>query len=158
MYTSVTLTFNGAKAMSIFDTGKACTFSAMSGVILNNGEPVKNALIKRETHWQSKVSDETTTDEKGYFEFPARFERSIAAVLPQEFVVTQKLFVLHEGKSHEIWTGVKRKKEENTETDGGPIVATCNLDHDDKVIFIDRQPFSTKCVWNVTPKKPKSSF
>lgn len=144
--------------MSIFDIGKACTFSAMSGVILNNGKPVKNAIVKRETHWQKKVSDETTTDEKGYFEFPVRFERSIAAILPQEFVVSQKIFVLHEGKSHEIWSGVKRNKEENVETDGGPIVATCYLEKEEKMIFVNRQPFWTKCVWNGTHKKPITGF
>lgn len=144
--------------MSILDTGKACTFSAMSGVILKNGEPVKHALVKRETHWQNKVSDETTTDEKGYFEFPARFERSIAAVLPQEFVVGQSIFVTHESNEYKIWAGVKRKKYENSETDGDPIKLTCELEQEREAIFVKNQSFITQCKWNVTPNELKTGF
>ncbi|WP_439135837.1 DUF6795 domain-containing protein, partial [Pseudomaricurvus sp.] len=73
--------------MSIFDAGKVCTFSKVSGVILRGGEPVSGARVIRETDFQSKRRDEAVTDDQGYFEMPSLFERSITSLLPQEFVV-----------------------------------------------------------------------
>lgn len=147
------------KAMSIFDAGKACTFSSISGVILKNGQPVKQAHIKRETDYQSVYSDETTTDENGHFALPPLFERSISNLLPQEFVVSQKITVTtKEGETHVIWDGIKRKKEENAESDGNPIVVSCELNAENKTIFTQDQPFTTKCEWNVTPTKLRTGF
>ena len=51
------------EAMSIFDTGKACVFSPVEGVLTLNGEPVRGATIKRKVEWQREDSDETVTDE-----------------------------------------------------------------------------------------------
>ena len=59
-----------ASSMSIFDAGKVCVFSAISGTLLKDGKPVAGAKLVRSAEWQSKKQDETVTDEQGYFEFP----------------------------------------------------------------------------------------
>lgn len=138
-------------AMSIFDAGKVCTFSAISGVILKDGEPVSGATVIRTTDYQKEKTDKTETDEKGYFEFPARFERHIVNFLPQEFVVGQSIVVIDGGQEYKIWGGAKRKREENSESRGKPLVVTCELNSDKTVIEVDRQPFITRCKWDVEP-------
>lgn len=146
------------KAMSIFDTGKVCTFSSISGVILKDGKPAKNATIKRETDYQSVFTDQTTTDENGYFQMPALFERSLASMLPQQFAVSQYIYVTYEGEEYKIWMGVKFKKEENTESDGSPIQVTCELDSERKSTSVNGQNFITQCAWNVVPTKVDNGF
>ncbi|MGI9282960.1 MAG: DUF6795 domain-containing protein [Endozoicomonas sp.] len=137
--------------MSILDIGKMCTFSKVSGVILNNGEPVVGATVLRESGYQKKVTDQTTTDEKGYFEMPAKFERTIAKYLPMEFVAGQTLTVEFEGESHSIWRSVKRSREENSESKGKPIEVKCDLQNEEKPIVVNRVVTITKCDWNVEP-------
>ncbi|AMX01398.1 DUF6795 domain-containing protein [Microbulbifer thermotolerans] len=137
--------------MSIFDTGKVCTFSNISGVILKDGQPVSNATVTRTTSYQKKKTDKTTTNEEGYFEMPALFERSVMSLLPQEFVVGQLIVVTVNGEDHTIWDGVKRKKEENSEARGKPLIVTCDISDELHVIEVDGQPFVTKCNWDVVP-------
>ncbi|MGI9280809.1 MAG: DUF6795 domain-containing protein [Endozoicomonas sp.] len=137
--------------MSILDIGKMCTFSKISGVILNNGEPVANATVIRETDYEKKFTDQTTTDENGYFEMPALFVRSIAKYLPQEFVVGQSIKVVIGDKEERIWFGVKRKKEENVESRGKPLIVTCDLTNDEEHLEVNGSLFIGKCRWDVEP-------
>ena len=113
--------------MSIFDAGKVCLFSRISGVITLDGKPIANARLVRTVNKESDKVDEATTDEKGYFEMPAVFERTVTKFLPQEFVVSQKIVVHYQEKEYEIWSGIKRDKEENVESRGKPLVVTCEL-------------------------------
>jgi len=91
--------------MSIFDVGKVCTFSAVSGVITKDGQPVKNTRIVRVVDYQSKSQDETKTDEHGRFSMPAPFERSVTKLLPKEFVVGQSLLIEDGGELQEFHMG-----------------------------------------------------
>lgn len=145
-------------AMSIFDTGKVCTFSGISGVILKGGKPVADATVTRTTSYQKKKIDQTKTDKEGYFELPALFERSAMSLLPQEFVVGQLLVVTVDGTDHVIWDGVKRKKEENSEARGKPLVITCDIEDETRVVEVNGQPFVTKCRWDVVPDKVNKGF
>lgn len=140
-----------AFAMSIFDAGKVCTFSPISGVVLYEGKPVAGARIVRTTDYQKKSQDEAVTDGNGYFEMPGIYERHIVNFLPQEFVVGQLINVSFNDKEYKIWSGVKRKWEENAESRGKPLVVTCELTQEDEVINVDRQPFIAKCKWDVDP-------
>ena len=133
--------------MSILDIGKMCTFSKISGVILNNGEPVANATVIRETDYEKKFTDQTITDENGYFEMPALFVRSIAKYLPQEFVSRQKITVLVSHHSYDIWRGYKMKIEENSEARGKTLEIRCDLVNEEKVVRVDGDIFMTKCSW-----------
>lgn len=145
-------------SMSIFDTGKVCTFSAFSGVILKGGTPVSNATVTRTTSYQKKETDRTRTDERGYFEMPARFERSISSLLPQEFAVGQLVTVTVNDVDYVIWDGVKRIRDENSEARGKPLIVTCDVENELKAIEVDGQPFVTKCIWDVVPDKVDKGF
>ncbi|MGI9282637.1 MAG: DUF6795 domain-containing protein [Endozoicomonas sp.] len=140
--------------MSIFDVGKMCTFSRISGVILNNGEPVVGAKIIRETRYEKTFSDQTVTDESGHFEMPALFVRSIAKYLPQEFVVWQSMKIEVNGSEHEIWDAAKRSKEENSESRGKPLIVTCELSDAKRIIRVAGVSFITKCLWDVEEDEP----
>ena len=118
-------------------------------MILDNGKPVAGATIIREAKYEKTFSDQTTTDENGYFEMPALFVRSIAKYLPQEFVVGQSIKVQVGDKEERIWSGVKRKREENVESRGKPLIVTCDLSDDQEIIRVDGSVFEGKCRWNV---------
>lgn len=145
-------------AMSILDAGKVCTFSSISGVILLDGKPVPGAKVVRTTDYQKKKQDETFTDSEGYFELPPVYERHIVNFLPQEFVVGQLINVSHNNAEFKIWSGVKRKREENAESRGKPLVVTCELTQEDEIIKVDGQPFITKCKWDVDPDVKEDIF
>ena len=93
-------------AMAISDVGKVCLFSAISGVITLDGKPVVNARLVRTAKKEGTKTDETSTDEKGHFQFPAIFERTISKYLPMEFVVKQDILVYHQGMKYKMWSGV----------------------------------------------------
>ncbi|SEA23656.1 DUF6795 domain-containing protein [Microbulbifer marinus] len=144
--------------MSIFNAGKVCTFSSISGVILRDGKPLQDVTITRTTSYQKEKSDQTKTDSDGFFELPAMFERNVMSLLPQEFVVGQILKVTVDGEEITIWDGVKRSKEENSEARGKPIAITCDVGSENQVIEVDNQPFITKCQWDVVPDSVDKGF
>ena len=144
--------------MSLSDVGKLCLFSGLSGVITLDGKPVANATVKRivgKAHTQGKKTDETTTDENGHFSMPAVFDRSIIGkFLPMEFSVPQEIFVYHESKEYDIWSGVKRKPEENAESRGKPLKVQCRLEAERKSIEVNGGVIFTRCTWDVEPDTP----
>ena len=144
--------------MSIFDSAKMCTFSRISGVILQDGQPVAGALVVRETDYERKARDQTHTDKNGRFELDAQFEQSVAKFLPQEFVVGQTILFTANGKEYKIWSGVKRSPEENSESRGKPLVVSCDLNSEKTIITVDNQPFITLCQWDVEPDVTDTGF
>ncbi|MAZ89813.1 MAG: hypothetical protein CL693_19435 [Cellvibrionaceae bacterium] len=147
-FVSLCLVSSVGVGMSILDVGKVCTFSAVSGVITKDGQPVRNARIVRVVDFQSKSQDETTTDEHGRFSMPALFERSITKLLPQEFVVGQSLLIEDGGDLQEFHMGVKRQSEENVESKGVPLDVICELSDENSAFYIDGNAFVTKCKWD----------
>lgn len=140
--------------MSITEAGKVCLFSGISGVIKLDGKPVANARLVRTVNKEKDKVDETTTDENGYFEMPPVFERTITKFLPMEFVVGQKIEVYSEDKVTEIWSGVKRKPEENVESKGKPLVVECELSLEKmNYIKVNGGPIFSRCKWDVEPDK-----
>jgi len=139
-------------AMSLKDVGKLCLFSAISGVITLDGKPVAGALIKRtvdKAHTHGEVTDETTTDVNGYFEMPSVWDRSlIGKVLPMEFAVPQEVFVYVDGQEYKIWSGVKRRKEEFSESSGQPLVVRCELKSEKRIVNVGGGFVSSMCEWN----------
>ncbi|MCX2795565.1 carboxypeptidase regulatory-like domain-containing protein [Microbulbifer thermotolerans] len=144
--------------MSILNIGKVCTFSGISGIIQKDGQPLSNITVTRTTSYQKKKTDKTKTNEEGYFEMPALFERSVMSLLPQEFVVGQLIVVTVNGEDYVIWDGVKRKKEENSEARGKPLIVTCDITDELNAIMVDGQNFVTKCNWDVVPDKVDTGF
>lgn len=140
--------------MSLF-TKENCTFSAISGVITRDGKPLPHVRIIRKTHWKSPYQDETRTDELGKFAMPALFERESKFSFPMEYVVNQEMLVEVEGEQVQIWDGVKRQKEENAESQGKPLMVTCDVSKADETVFWGAQIFTTKCQWDVITEEPK---
>lgn len=141
----------GVFAMSLGDIGKVCLFSAISGKITLDGKPVANAKLVRTGDRDGPRVDGAVTDVNGYFEFAAMHERTITKLLPQEFVASQKIIVHYEGNEYEMWSAVKRKQEENSESRGNPLVVTCELNSAQNLIMIDGSPIHSLCVWDVEP-------
>lgn len=105
-----------------------------------------------------KISDETTTDDSGHFELPAVFERTVTKYLPQEFASNQEIVVDYNSKEYRIWSGVKRKPEENIESRGKPLVVACELNSEETLIKVNNSPIFSLCKWDVTPDKKRNAF
>ncbi|WP_237444745.1 DUF6795 domain-containing protein [Sinobacterium norvegicum] len=134
--------------MSIFDIGKSCVFSPASGVLTLNGQPISNAKITRMVEWQKTETDETTTDENGYFQMPGLYHRSATSLMPVEFVASQSLVVEYEGQEYKIWSGVKRSSEENAELGGAELRLSCELTDELKTIRHGASLLRSNCNWN----------
>ena len=134
-------------AMAISDVGKVCLFSAISGVITLDGKPVANARLVRIVKKEGAKTDETTTDEKGYFQFPPVFDRTITKFLPMEFVVSQVIDLHHQGMKYELWNGVKRNPDENTESRGLPLIVQCELNQERMFKEVNGSPIISLCKW-----------
>lgn len=137
--------------MALGDVGRVCLFSPISGVITMNGQPVVNARLVRTGDRNGPKVDEVASDQKGYFEFPAMYERTITKFLPQEFVASQTIIVYYQGQQYEMWSAVKRKPEENVESRGNPLVVTCELNSEQTSIMVNGSPIHSLCSWDVEP-------
>jgi hypothetical protein len=134
-------------AMAIFDAGKACVFSAVEGVLTLNGEPVKGATIMRKVEWQREDSDATVTDEKGYFRFPAMYHRSVMKLFPAEFVASQDIIAIVDGKEYFLWHTTKREPGENAELQGTQLNFKCELSNEPRFDHSYDASIETICTW-----------
>lgn len=135
--------------MSLFDIGKVCVFSEVTARVTVKGEPLKNAVIIRKWEWRELQQDKTTTDENGYFTFPAVFERSIMnRALPIELVIAQGLYVEIDGEIKKIWSNSKREPEQNAELGGQPINLSCELTDEMRITRQYGSIMNTLCTWS----------
>lgn len=144
--------------MSILDAGKVCLFSKISGVITLDGQPAANARIVRTANLSRDKVDETYTDENGYFEMPAVFQRTVTKFLPQEFTAAQHIAVHYQGSEYKMWSGVKRDPSENAESRGKPLIITCELNSEETLIKVNNSPIFSLCKWDVEPDKKRKIF
>lgn len=141
--------------MTIFDAGKVCLFSKISGVITLDGKPAAKARVIRTVNLNKNKVDETYTDENGYFEMPAVFQRTVTKFLPQEFVAKQNIVVRYNEQEYEVWSGVKRAPEENSESRGMPLVVECELGMDElDYKNINGSPIFSRCKWTAESDPP----
>lgn len=131
--------------MSMFNIGKSCVFSAVSGVVTLDGKPVANAQINRQAKWQKSGSDQTQTDASGNFSFPPMYQSSIMKFMPAEFVTHQTIHIVHDGKEYLAWESTKRAPEENSELGGKPIKMTCELSKEPEVVLVGRTAIDGVC-------------
>ncbi|WP_320819927.1 DUF6795 domain-containing protein [Thalassolituus sp.] len=162
VFLTLSLSASGALSMSLFEPKKVCLFSAISGVITLNGEPAKGAQVKRivEKFYSSgHNTDETMTDDNGYFELPAVFDQSfLGKFLPGEFSIPQQIFVTYGGEEYPVWQGVKRTIEENAESRGKPLQVDCMLGIEHNVIWVNGGAYVTQCTWSVEADKIVTGF
>ena len=131
-------------------------FSNISGTITIDGKPVSNARVVRRVRkahtTNDDLIDETTTDESGYFNMPVIRQKSIAAaIFPMAFGAPQEIHVYYEGMKHKIWSGGKTDPAENAEARGKPLVVSCDLASEEKMITVNGGTIFTKCDWDVEP-------
>jgi hypothetical protein len=144
--------------MTFADSGKACLFSKISGIITLEGKPVANAKITRTVNLNKDKVDFAYTDENGYFQMPAVFQRSISTLLPQEFAANQEIVVRYQEKDYRIWSSVKRTPEENSEARGKDLVIECELNSEETLITVNNSPIFSLCKWNVEPDQKRNIF
>ncbi len=129
-----TLTLPVQDSYAMFDKFKLCVFSAVSGVVIDRGQPVNGAKVVRRFrwHWRDEdVRDEAITDKDGRFQFPALYRTSVlAALLPHEPVIEQLITISHDSKEYMAWSVGKRDYDEDTESDGKPANITCRLENE----------------------------
>lgn len=143
------LIINKGHSMSISDIGRVCTFSSIKAKVTLNGQPAIGAKVTRLTDWKKPLEDTTVTDQNGYFEFPALYERSIGQkVLPIQFAVSQVVTIDYQGNSYEIWVTTKMSTEENSELDGISLDLTCELSNEMKTYRVSGPILGTICTWN----------
>ena len=142
---------NGAFAMGLSDAGKVCLFSGMSGVIKIDGKPVAGARLVRSVKKENKARDEVVTDDNGYFELKPIFERSLTKYLPMEFVVSQQIDVYYKGAKYEMWSGVKREPDENTESRGESLIVECELASEERLKIVNGSAIFSLCKWDADP-------
>lgn len=135
------------EAMSIFDLGKTCVFSVVKARLTKDGVPLKNTQVIRRWEWNKLREDSTTTDESGYFELPAVFEKSITRMLPTELVIAQGIYVVDAGEEKKIWSNSKREPEENAEFNGKPIELSCELMNEMEIYRDFGSRMRTLCTW-----------
>ncbi|WP_415225912.1 DUF6795 domain-containing protein [Psychromonas sp.] len=137
----------GVTAVSI----KQCLFSEMTGVVNFEGKPAAGVKLVRMVDYNKAQYDETVTDENGKFHFSPIYRSSLlSAVLPMEFVVAQKITAFYDGKEYEMWSGTKRKSEENSEARGKPLHVSCELTLPElNFIIVERSPIFSLCTWDV---------
>lgn len=144
--------------MTIFDAGKVCLFSKISGVITLDGKPAANAKVIRTVNLNKDKTDYTFTDENGYFEMPAIFQRTVTKFLPQEFVAKQDIVVQYNTNSYDIWSGVKRTPEENAEARGDTLNVQCELNSEKTFKQVNNSPFIGRCTWPAEPDNIDTGF
>ena len=143
----------GGHAMGFFNKPKHCVFSAVSGHLTLNGEPVKNARLVR-TGWlghaKTKVSDEVATDEKGYFEFPDMFQSASEFGGLAAFVIGQTL-TLHkqDGMEVSIWRGSRKDGVVGGENRQAPWYMSCDLSSEERLYMVNDSGYFTICDWDV---------
>ena len=131
-------------------------FSEISGTITIDGRPVANSRVVRRVRKAHTVdtdlTDETTTDEHGYFAMPALKQKSLMATfLPMAFGVPQELFVHYDGMEHKIWSASKMDPSDKAESKGKPLVVACDLTNEKKMIRVSGGTIFSKCQWDVEP-------
>ena len=116
-------------AMSRFNL---CLFSKVEGVVLDHGKPVVGAELER--IWglgydESRGSDRTITDEKGYFRFPKVSKIYILpGLLPfMQPVISQNIFIHYCEKKIKAWGFTKWDYKINSELNK-PIRLICHIE------------------------------
>lgn len=149
---------SGASATSLFHVGKVCLFSKISGVITLDGLPAANAKVIRTANLNKDKVDITYTDENGFFEMPAVFQRTVTKFLPQEFVTKQDIVVQYNGKEYDIWSGVKRTPDENAEARGEILNVQCELNSEKSIKMVNNSPYISRCTWDTEADVQRKIF
>lgn len=109
-------------------------FSALDGVVLKDGAPLRGARLVRRWHFDmdgAKGEDEAVTSDQGRFMFPAVVhQRRGSFLLAQQPVVTQVITVHADGGEWRVWAGSKTDMSPGGEAPGAPVPLQVTIDLD----------------------------
>ena len=100
-----------------FDFGRMVLFSAVAGQIVRNGQPVAGATVTRHANFHGEEhTDSTVTDANGNFRFGTMKTFTLLfQVLPSEPIMRQRMNVVVDGATYELWRHLKWGYEDNSE-------------------------------------------
>lgn len=62
-------------------------------------------------------------------------------------------------KEYRLWSGVKRRPDENTESRGTPLIVKCELNQDDDQLkIVNGSPIFSLCTWEAEPDPREEVF
>ncbi len=127
-YTLLLLLAPAAGAMSFLNSEKVL-FSPVSGVVLDGGQPVAGAVVKRSYLWSDlRREDETVTDQAGEFAFEAGLVKSLLwSIIPHSPAIMQSITIHIGDRQFDAWTYQKGDYALNSESSGKPFSIRCEL-------------------------------
>lgn len=135
---------------------KVCIASGISGVILRNGQPVTNLIVRRKLSWKSEKWDEIEeieTDTNGKFSFSTRWEKIRLRLMTQPAFIIE-IDVLDESLEEPIiFSTTKLGIEEYSEFDGIPNNLKCELTDEIRKVDTKYGFIGTNCYWDLTSKE-----
>jgi hypothetical protein len=109
---------------------KLCVFSSVKGTVLKDGQPIKNALVKRTYKWNGEsFTDQQTTNEIGQFAFPDAFQKSLMTFFPHNPAVTQLIKIHVDNTEYQAWGFQKGNYDVNGELNGKALQLKCELNN-----------------------------
>lgn len=110
--------------------GSETLFSKVDIEVIVDGGPSKSTTVQQKIYRGrgEEVVAEAQTDDQGKTTFREISEsKGLLGFLPSEFVVTQRLMILHEGQEYLGWAHTKRSPEKNEESEGKAFSLICDL-------------------------------
>lgn len=136
---------------------KACISTGIAGVILRNGEPVPNLIIRRKLSWKNEHWDNITdvvTDKNGAFSFET-FWKKIRLKLMTQPVFHTRIEVLNigSGEGTIIFNTAKLGLDEFEEFGGIPTDFRCELTEDRRKVDTKQGFIGTNCYWELIKRE-----
>ncbi len=115
--------------MSVF-TKDLTLFSSIQGIVILNGEGVKEIEVTRRIEWQDETYTESTfTNSEGRFIFNIITQETFFwRFSPQDPSIKQRVEILHEGKRRKAWEYQKKNYDLCSDSNLQPLTLYCDLD------------------------------
>jgi hypothetical protein len=130
------------------DMSKANLFSAVAGVLAQDGVQLSGVKVVRTVKWRDEEhAEESVTDAEGRFRFPAKLSSASLSILPREFNAFQKLVALVDGEEVLLWETVKADPVDKGELEGADLNFTCDVADPLRFEHLLLNSIETRCRW-----------
>lgn len=125
-------------------------FSPIQGRLTFQGQPAADAKIVRWVAWKDKKGEEDIfyTDENGNFDLPVKTETMRVNGWVQ-FVAHQKIDVVFNGNTYQIWGNGKMDRKIFSEFGGEPQIFSCELTQEPDRVDTKNGWVVTSCIWKI---------